>query len=199
MLRGVVLGADDQTLALLCATINDLNEIDHFLWIFNRPSDLVVVTRAQIDHNVLVLEEEHNREGVIELVHLVKVGYFFDIYNVDHCKILYRLLNLVQRLVHDHTVGIPVVSEANDDDSVLFRDNGLIYGPSGCEMRKHIRHCISLSYPIDATTTTIHVFRLEGVVEFPLGLTPAQKFETTYARQKIHHNPLLSTLTGMWH
>lgn len=47
----------------------------HLLLVVKCPRYLVVVTGAEIDHDVLVSEEEHHRAGVIELVHIVEVGH----------------------------------------------------------------------------------------------------------------------------
>ena len=44
---------------------------------------LIIVTSAEIDHDMLVAIEEHDRNGVVELIHLVEVGHFRD---VDHIK-----------------------------------------------------------------------------------------------------------------
>ena len=43
------------------------------LLVFHGPVDLVVVSGAQVNHHVLVAEEEHDGAGVVELVHLVEV------------------------------------------------------------------------------------------------------------------------------
>ena len=45
------------------------------LLVVERPGDLVVVARAQVDHDVLVAEEEHHRAGVVQLVHVVEVRH----------------------------------------------------------------------------------------------------------------------------
>ena len=46
---------------------------NHYLLVLHGPVYFVVVTGAQIDHDVLVAKEEHNRAGVIQLVHFVEV------------------------------------------------------------------------------------------------------------------------------
>lgn len=45
------------------------------LLVVEGPGDLVVVTGAEIDHDVLVSEEEHHGAGVVQLVHVVEVGH----------------------------------------------------------------------------------------------------------------------------
>ena len=42
------------------------------LFVLHGPIDLVVVSRAQINHDVLVTEEEHTGARVVQLVHLKK-------------------------------------------------------------------------------------------------------------------------------
>jgi hypothetical protein len=49
----VVLRRDDEAAPLPCATVHRLNDIDHLLFVWNGPVDLVVVTCSQIDHDVL--------------------------------------------------------------------------------------------------------------------------------------------------
>ena len=53
----------------------------------NGPVDLVVVTGSQIDHNVLVSEEEHHRAWVVQLVHLVEVWYLGNINQVKASEV----------------------------------------------------------------------------------------------------------------
>ena len=57
---GVVLGRDDETAALAGAAVDGLDDVDHLLLVLDGPVDLVVVARAQINHHVLVAEEEHD-------------------------------------------------------------------------------------------------------------------------------------------
>ena len=47
----------------------------HLLLVVEGPRDLVVVTRAEVDHDVLVAEEEHDGAGVVQLVHVVEVRH----------------------------------------------------------------------------------------------------------------------------
>ena len=61
----VVLGGDDKTPALSRAPINDLDNVDKLLLVLHRPINLVVVAGAQIDHDVLVAEKEHDCHRVI--------------------------------------------------------------------------------------------------------------------------------------
>lgn len=56
----VVLWTDDETSTFGRPSIDDFNDIDEFLFIFNSPIDLVVISRSQIHHDVLVSVEEHD-------------------------------------------------------------------------------------------------------------------------------------------
>lgn len=47
----------------------------HLLFVVERPRDLVVVSRPEVDHDVLVAEEEHDGARVVQLVHVVKVRH----------------------------------------------------------------------------------------------------------------------------
>ena len=50
-------------------------------------SCLVVVAGAQVDHDVLVAEEKHDRHWVVQLVHRVKVGHGRDVDQIDDGKV----------------------------------------------------------------------------------------------------------------
>ena len=39
------------------------------------PGDFVIVSCAEINHDVLVSEKEHHGAGVVQLVHVVEVWY----------------------------------------------------------------------------------------------------------------------------
>lgn len=68
VLGGVVLGRDDEAAALARAAVHRLDDVDHLLLVLQRPVDLVVVAGAQVDHDVLVAEEEHHGARVVQLV-----------------------------------------------------------------------------------------------------------------------------------
>lgn len=52
----------------------------------------------------------------------------------------YLFGDAVQNLVHLHARWVPVVSEADDQNSVLLRQDGLVNLPAIVEMREHVRH-----------------------------------------------------------
>lgn len=63
---------DDQPAPLAGSSVDHLHNVDEFLLVRHRPVDLVIVSRAQVNHDVLVAEEEHDRAGVVELVHRIE-------------------------------------------------------------------------------------------------------------------------------
>lgn len=64
--RGVVLGADDQTTSLLRSSVHRLDNVYQFLFIFEDPVELVIVSGTEIDHHVFVAEEEHDCARVVQ-------------------------------------------------------------------------------------------------------------------------------------
>lgn len=68
VLGRVVLGRDNETAALARAAVYSLYDVDHLLLILQGPVDLVVVSGAQINHDVFVAEEEHHRARVIQFI-----------------------------------------------------------------------------------------------------------------------------------
>lgn len=120
MACGVVLGTDDQTASLLGTSVHRLENVNKLLLIFEHPFDFVVVTGSQIDHHVLVSEEEHERARVVELVHLVEVGHLVDVAEVDGGEVADLVGDLVEDFVLAHTIWIPVAPEADHDETVFL-------------------------------------------------------------------------------
>ena len=71
----VVLRRHHKALALASAAIDDLEDVDELLLVCEVEVQLIVVARAEIAHHVPVAEEEHHRDRVVELVHLVEVRH----------------------------------------------------------------------------------------------------------------------------
>ena len=90
----LTLGTLHQTPALLGATVDGLEDIDHLLLVEQLPIYLVIVSRSEITHHVFVSEEEHDCAGIVQLVHLVEVGHLFDVANVDDGEVLDAVGNL---------------------------------------------------------------------------------------------------------
>ena len=134
VLRRVVFRRHDETATFPGAAEYRLDDIDELLPVLHRPVDLVVVPRSEIDHDVLVTIEEHRRARVVQLVHLVKVRHFGDVDKEYNGEVFDLLGDLVQRLVHDHARGVPVVTEAYDDDAIFLREYRLVDLPAVVEV-----------------------------------------------------------------
>lgn len=65
----VVFGGIDKTASLFAAAVDNFDNVDEVLLVFNDKVDFVVVAGAEIDHHVLVAPEEHHGAGVVEFVH----------------------------------------------------------------------------------------------------------------------------------
>ena len=50
-----------------------VDNVNIFLLVVHRPIDLVVVPGPQVNHHVLVSEEEHDSHWVVQLVHSIEV------------------------------------------------------------------------------------------------------------------------------
>ncbi|KAF9599110.1 hypothetical protein IFM89_035389 [Coptis chinensis] len=61
ILGGVVFWSNHQTTTFPGSRINSLDNVNELLLIFESPIDLVVVSSAKINHNVLVTEREHEQ------------------------------------------------------------------------------------------------------------------------------------------
>lgn len=66
--RGIVFRGDDQTATFASATIDRFDNVDEFLSIFQSPTDLIVITSAQIDHDVFISVEEHHCTRIVQFV-----------------------------------------------------------------------------------------------------------------------------------
>mmetsp|Transcript_24401 Transcript_24401/g.68570 ORF Transcript_24401/g.68570 Transcript_24401/m.68570 type:complete len:225 (-) Transcript_24401:8-682(-) len=136
----VVLGAYNKAAALLGAAVDGLNDVDHLLLVGQRPVDLVVVARAQVDHDVLVAEEEHGRARVEQLVHGVEVGHLGDVHDVDDGELLDVLRDAREHLVHEHARLVRVAAEADDHHPLLLLHDCLVHRVPTLEMRQEVRH-----------------------------------------------------------
>lgn len=59
--------------------------------------------------------EEHDRHGVVDLVHLVEVLHLVDVAHVDDGEVLDSVGDLVEDLVLEHAVWVVVAAEADED------------------------------------------------------------------------------------
>lgn len=109
------LWTDYETASLLCASVDGLDNIDELLLVLKNPVELVIVSRSEITHYVLVAEEEHDGARVVQLVHLVEVRDLVDVADVDDREGLDLVGDLVEDLVLAHTLLVPVAAEADAD------------------------------------------------------------------------------------
>jgi hypothetical protein len=132
--RRVILRTNHQTPPLLRTLVNRLNDINKLLLILEHPVELVVVSRAEIAHHVLVAEEEHHRDRVVQLVHLLEIGDLVQVADVDDGEVLDAVGDLVQDFVLAHAVRVPVAPEADHHQAVFFGHDGLVDVPAGDEV-----------------------------------------------------------------
>ena len=130
----IVFRGNDKTTALARPTEQGFHNVDKLLLVFHGPVNFVVVTRSQINHDVLVTVEEHYSAWIIQLVHFVEVRHQGIIHKINNGKVLDFLRTSVKRFIHDHACGVPVVAEADDDNTIFFGKDGLVHLPAVMEM-----------------------------------------------------------------
>ncbi|KAG8473064.1 hypothetical protein CXB51_035003 [Gossypium anomalum] len=64
--------------------VYSLNDVYEFLFVPESLVNLVVITSANINHNVLVYEKEHHSRWIVKLKHRVKIKYFRYVYKINH-------------------------------------------------------------------------------------------------------------------
>jgi hypothetical protein len=82
---------------------------------------------------VLVSEEEHNRAGIVELIHRVEVWNLGNIHEIKHSKILNRLCDGCQHLVHlrRNTAGKTPASSVAINKELHGHDQKLVLQRTG--------------------------------------------------------------------
>ena len=63
---------------------------------------------------MLIAEEEHKRNRVIEFVHLLEVGHLIQIADVEDGEVFNAVGYPVEYFVLAHTVCVPVTAKADD-------------------------------------------------------------------------------------
>lgn len=87
ILGRVILGTNNQTEALSGSPKNHFNYVNHFLFVGQGPVDFVVVSSAQINHDVTIPKKEHSGAIVIKLIHLVKVLHLVYVHHVKNSEV----------------------------------------------------------------------------------------------------------------
>lgn len=59
----------------MSSPVNCLHNINEFLFVIHGPVNFVVISRPQINHDMLVAKEKHNCAWIIEFVHCVEIWY----------------------------------------------------------------------------------------------------------------------------
>jgi len=121
VLGRIVLGGHDQTSALPGAPVDSFNDVNQLLFILHGPVDLVVVTSAQINHDVLVAEKEHARARIVQLVHLIKIRNLANIHKIDYAEVFNLFSDGEEGLVHHHAGRVPVMTEPDQNNTILLR------------------------------------------------------------------------------
>ena len=102
MLGRVVFWANNETFTFRCTSVYDLENVNQLLLILQSPYHLVIVSCAEVDHDVSVAEEKHDSARVIQLVHCTEVGYLLNVYDVEDGKVLDSFCTLDKHFIHLH-------------------------------------------------------------------------------------------------
>lgn len=85
---------------------------------------------------MFIPKKEHDGNRVIQLIHFVEIRHLVDIAQVHHSKVLDLVGDAVENLVLAHAVGIPVATETDYHETVVFGHDGLVDVPAGFEVRE---------------------------------------------------------------
>ncbi len=72
--------------------------------------------------------------------HLIEVWDLRNVDEVDYSEVLDLVRNTIQSLVHGHALAVPVVPEADDDDSVFLGLDRLVDVPARGKMGQEVGH-----------------------------------------------------------
>lgn len=135
--RRIILRADNQPSTFSRALIDRLNDINQLLFILQDPVQFIIIPRTKITHHMFIPEEEHDGDGVVQLIHLVEIRHFVDIAKIDDSEVFDLVSDSIENLILPHTIGVPIPTEANDDETVLFRHDSLVDVPSSFQVRQN--------------------------------------------------------------
>lgn len=83
----IVLRTNDQPPSLLCPLVDRFNNINQLLFVLQHPVELVVVPCPEVTHHMLIAEEEHECDRIVEFVHLFEIGDLVEVADVEDGKI----------------------------------------------------------------------------------------------------------------
>lgn len=139
-LSAVVSRSVNETSPLPGTAVHNFNDVNQILRVCHWESDLVVIPSSHINHDVLISVEKHDCTRVGKLVILIKCRNLRYIDKVDDCKVLHQFCNFVECFIHYHARRIRICAPANDDDSLFFTLQGLVYIVCSLEMWQKVRH-----------------------------------------------------------
>jgi len=87
---------------------------------------------------MLIPEEKHEGHWVVEFVHLLEVRYLVEVADVEDGKVFDPVGDAVEDFVLSHAIGVPIATEANYDEPLFFRHDGLVNVP----VRKRVREVL---------------------------------------------------------
>ena len=83
---------------------------------------------------MLIPEKKHQRNRIIQLIHLLEIRHLIQITHIQHSEIFHSVGDAVEHFVLAHAVGVPVAAEADYDQSLFFGHDGLVDVPAGYEV-----------------------------------------------------------------
>lgn len=84
--------------------------------------------------------EKHGGARIIQFVHAIEIGHFVNVHEIDYCKVFDLFRDAEEDFVLDHARLVLITAEADDDDAIFFREDGLVDFPAAMEMGEHVRH-----------------------------------------------------------
>lgn len=84
---------------------------------------------------MLIAEEEHERDWIVEFVHLLEIGDLVEVADIDNGEVFDEISDFIKNLIHTHAVWVPVTAEADDYQSLVFGQDRLINVPCCDKMR----------------------------------------------------------------
>jgi hypothetical protein len=80
---------------------------------------------------MFIPEEKHDGTRVVEFVHLVEIGDFIDVDEVEDGKVFAFIGYAVEDFVLFHALFVIIATEADHDDTVVFGHDCLVDVPAG--------------------------------------------------------------------
>ena len=92
---------------------------------------------------MLIPKKKHQRNRIIQLIHLLEIRHLIQITHIQNREILNSVGDAVQHFVLPHAVGVPVAPEADYDQPLFFGHYGLVDVPACYEVGEDDgAHCL---------------------------------------------------------